>query len=299
MQESILRFFSEIASQPLDVLVELITMLGEQYFFIMIIAYLYWNVSKKSGFTMASVFLFSAVVNNGLKILVRAPRPFETLDFIAGKRVETATGYSFPSGHTQGAATFFTTAAVLIRRRAFTVLAALIMIAVAVSRIYLGVHWPLDTAAGLLLGVLLGWAGCRLVERLWERQALLKRVYLGVTLFLLLVMAGLLLLQTPGAGKMVKIADFFKVSGTFIGAVGGFLLQERRFPFGVSQDAGRKAVRYALGLIGTVLLMQGLKALFPVHPLSDAVRYAAVGGWLTSFFPWIGLKTGLFQRADA
>jgi undecaprenyl-diphosphatase len=44
-------------------------------------------------------------------------------------------------------------------------------VAIAYSRIYVGVHWLKDVAAGMLLGLASGWAGARLALRCWRRRA--------------------------------------------------------------------------------------------------------------------------------
>jgi undecaprenyl-diphosphatase len=101
-----------------------------------------------------AVVLAQAVVDWGVKPLVGRPRPFVT-DVrvrVVGYQPPTA---SFPSGH---AASSFAAATVLAfalsRRRALITwgLAA----AMAISRVYIGVHYPLDVAAGALVGVALG-----------------------------------------------------------------------------------------------------------------------------------------------
>ena len=101
-----------------------------------------------------AVVLAQGAVDWGVKPLVGRPRPF-----VADARVRVV-GYqpptaSFPSGH---AASSFAAATVLAfalsRRRALVtwILAA----AVAISRVYIGVHYPLDVAAGALVGAALG-----------------------------------------------------------------------------------------------------------------------------------------------
>ena len=101
-----------------------------------------------------AVFLAQAFVDWTVKPLIARPRPFvaDTRARVVGYHPET---YSFPSGHTT---TSFAAATVLAfaitrRRAAFTWALAS---AVAVSRIYIGVHYPLDVGVGVLIGVLIG-----------------------------------------------------------------------------------------------------------------------------------------------
>ena len=63
-------------------------------------------------------------------------------------RVETATGYSFPSGHTQTATTFWTSLAVQLKKKKWVyVLAVVMAVGAGISRLYLAVHWPMSSCS--------------------------------------------------------------------------------------------------------------------------------------------------------
>ncbi|ERJ57408.1 hypothetical protein M472_01375 [Sphingobacterium paucimobilis HER1398] len=92
----------------------------------------------------------TAVVNYGLKQIFKRARPFRKYNnFVA---VTQASGYSFPSGHTSSA---FSTAVSLSQSypKWYVIAPSLVWSSsVAYSRMYLGVHYPSDIAAGALLG---------------------------------------------------------------------------------------------------------------------------------------------------
>jgi undecaprenyl-diphosphatase len=298
MQERILIYFQEMASPLLDVTAEAVTMLGEQYFYIGLIAYIFWNISKRAGLSLSLAYLFSALTNAGIKLSVRSERPFEVLSFIEGKRIHTATGYSFPSGHTQGAAGFLTAAALILRKGWFTAAAVLIMLLVAVSRVYLGVHWPVDVLFGLVFGVLAGGAVFILITRLFDRRRLFETVLLFLVIAIAAATTLLLILDAAGLLGSLKISDVFKIAGTSVGAVGGYLLEEHFACFSTAGGTGKKIIRFLLGLAGTIAVLVGLKLMLPEGNGFNTFRYLLTGMWLTFFFPWTGIRTGLFDRDD-
>ncbi len=97
------------------------------------------------------------LISGGVKLLVSRPRP-------PVEHLQAVTGSSFPSGHaTQASAFWFSLVFAMPAAgaspkltRVATGLALLIVLAVAASRLYLGVHYPSDVVAGMLLGA--GWA---------------------------------------------------------------------------------------------------------------------------------------------
>jgi undecaprenyl-diphosphatase len=104
-----------------------------------------------------------SLINGGLKLLVRRDRP-PTVILDPEPLMQVPTTSSFPSGHS---ASSFACAYVLSRFAPrltvfFYVLAALI----AFSRVYVGVHYPLDVLAGAALGTLLAIALLRLLRAL-------------------------------------------------------------------------------------------------------------------------------------
>lgn len=103
------------------------------------------------------------------KAIVARPRP-------AIEHLSHLTSLSFPSEHTAQAAAIYLTIAILLSqglrrgwRELVIVLAVLLALAVAWSRVYLGVHYPTDVTAGLLLG----WSWALLVFH-WARPKLLQ-----------------------------------------------------------------------------------------------------------------------------
>jgi undecaprenyl-diphosphatase len=110
-------------------------------------------------FAVLAVAASDQCVSSGIKPLVERARPF---DVVAGTRkLVGAHDFSFPSGH---AANTFAAATFLAMRFPRMLFLFVIPLIVSYSRVYVGVHYPLDVVAGGLIGILVG-AFFVLVER--------------------------------------------------------------------------------------------------------------------------------------
>ena len=142
---SFLWFLSDLRTPAGDFFFQQITYLGQEIFVVAVICWLYWCVSKKSAYILGFSYFLSGLLIQALKITFRVPRPWK-LDS-SFKAVESAlpeaTGYSFPSGHTQSITALFGTLALSARKKWQTVLCFVIIFLVGFSRMYLGVHTPL------------------------------------------------------------------------------------------------------------------------------------------------------------
>ncbi|MBQ4596524.1 MAG: phosphatase PAP2 family protein [Firmicutes bacterium] len=111
--------------------------------------------------------LFVSLANKGIKAIVMRPRPDQAMFLIEQG------GWSFPSGHSITSMFFYGMAIWLIRRNVtdpgladiLTVLLAIPMLLIGVSRVYLGVHYPTDVLAGWCLGVLVIAAIAEIIKR--------------------------------------------------------------------------------------------------------------------------------------
>ncbi len=133
------------------------TFLGELPTAFVVMAAIYWCFSKEYGTYMMMGWSGNRLVNGVLKVTACAYRPWirDARIIPYGNSMTTATGYSFPSGHTMNAASVFGGAA--FRKelpKALRILPVVIMLLVAFSRNFLGVHTPQDTLVGVAAGML-------------------------------------------------------------------------------------------------------------------------------------------------
>lgn len=155
----ILRAIAEIRNPVFDAFFSLITKMGEEIFFLAVAIIFFWCVNKREGYFVLITGLFGTVLNQGAKLLFRIPRPWvydPTFEVVGDAKV-AATGYSFPSGHTQNVAGTLGSIAAYKSTKKKTVVCTVLILLVAFSRMYLGVHTLLDVVVSLIfaLGLIL------------------------------------------------------------------------------------------------------------------------------------------------
>ena len=131
---------------------------------IIVSLYMFIRHNFKAGIWSASTLVIGNLINVLAKNLIQRPRPSDKLVAIGG--------YSFPSGHTFGTALFIFFVVFLIvpqikdvtLRRILTFLGFLWILIIALTRVYLHVHYPTDTIASILL-VLFLWESSLIIWR--------------------------------------------------------------------------------------------------------------------------------------
>lgn len=170
--ESVLLWIQETVRQPwLDPVVKGFTTLGNAgiLWIVLSIAMLFWRPTRRAGLLAGCALLFSLLFTNlGLKLLFTRPRPYTVVEGLI-PLLTSGDPNSFPSGHTSAAfAAGLVWAGTLPKgwMRRTAVVQAILM---ALSRLYVGVHYPSDVAAGALVGTVCAllalWLG-----RLWQRR---------------------------------------------------------------------------------------------------------------------------------
>ena len=122
-------------------------------FLVMAPVFVYWAVDKKKGLYALACFCLCGAVNSLVKLTACVYRPWirDPRVVPAGDAIRTATGYSFPSGHTAIAGGVYGGLAVAFRRLRWLAVPCWVLLALtAFSRNYLGVHTPQDVLAALL-----------------------------------------------------------------------------------------------------------------------------------------------------
>ncbi len=248
----------------LDLFFQGVTMIGEETFYILAFCMIYWCYDKNVGKELGLTFLLGSVFNAGIKELFHLPRPIGTKG-IRSLRVETATGYSFPSGHTQSTTTFFYFWILKVKKTWFRVLAWILILMVGFSRLYLGVHWPKDVLGGIVFAIISVHFG-----RQFFREVTTLKVVFSVAI------VNLLCLFFHSEGYVVGAA-------LFSSAMIGFYLESKIVNFENQKIFRWKTLRLILGLVVLLSIKEGVKIILPDLLVIDYFRYFLIGIWVTLF----------------
>lgn len=228
-----------------------------------VIAVIYWCVNKRAATYVALNIATGSMVNQALKNTFCVYRPWirDPRVIPAGEAIHNATGYSFPSGHTQVASCEFLSVAVWQRKRKWVVaICSFLTLLVMFTRVYLGVHTPQDVLVSLAVSLavifvnakVLGWVDDGKNRDVWFTAV---GVALGVA-FLCYGVFKQYPVDYDATGNLLvdpaeMIEDCYKAAGCVFGFFIGWLLERRFVSFDV---VGRPTVRVIRGAVGAVLL---------------------------------------------
>ena len=288
-----------------------ITSLGEEEFYLILLPLTYWCWNKQVGKFLGYVFLVANGVNGMGKHLLRGPRPF-WLD--SSLMLREAGGYGVPSGHTQLTTVIYGFLAGWFKRAWIFALAAFLVVAMALSRVYLGVHFVHDVVAGFLIGLIIlisffVWRQARLAQ--FNKLSLGRKLFWMVVIpvvMLAVYVVGLLFIGEAdtavswaayiSAAELESLEGMAVAFGSLLGFGIGMHLEASRVRFQVDGPIWQRAVRFLLGLAVTVAIWLGLRVVFPSDPLWLALplrvlRYFLATIWMSYFAPATFVKLKL------
>lgn len=278
-----------------------LSLFGEQLLMVALLGFLYWGLDKKFGKYLGLNLIMANVWNPMLKNIFLRRRPYFDNEGIQILRVVepkadiydiAAQGYSFPSGHSAGAAAVYGSLARYTKKKWLIVLAFLLPFLTGFSRIAVGAHYPTDVLCGWLLGA----AAVFLIPLLREKIPN-DLCFFGV----------LLLLTVPGF-FYCRSNDYFTGMGMLVGFMAGDLFEKKYVNF----ENTRSIPRILLRVVGGAGLYFGLNTVLKL-PFSSAFldsgsfaslmvrfgRYAAVIFLVLAVYPMIFRYTDKFwHKAD-
>ena len=286
----ILRFLEGIRAPFFDTLFGLITRLGEETLVIVVVCIFFWCVYKRTAYVIGFAYFLSGLTVQGMKICFRIDRPW-VIDPAFNpipSALEHATGYSFPSGHTQSATTLFCALGAQVKHKPVKAACLLAAILVAFSRMYLGVHTLLDVSVSFLISILFIFLA---VKTLSDDSGNNKRE-LALSLFMVLFACAVIFIAMSlfynGKIEQVYLSDCLKAAGAGVGFAIGMYVERMYIKFSVSAKCiFRQILKFILGIVGVLLIKEGLKLVLGNSLAVDALRYFLITIWVTVLFPLI------------
>ena len=275
-----------------------VTHLGEETFFLALAILFYWCISKRQGYYILFTGLVGTVINQFLKILCRIPRPWIIDQNFkpVGAAIEEATGYSFPSGHTQNVAGTYGCIGRYNRQRWLKITCLVIILLVAFSRMYLGVHTPLDVTVSLGVAVALVF-GLHFIFRTEEStDKYMPWLILGslvLTVAFVIYVSLLSASSFPSDADLANLASARKNAATLIGCFIGLAVVYPIDRFYIKFDTKARwyaqVIKLAVG-VGIVLgikigLSKPLVSLFGNEYVARAVRYFLIVAFAGGVWP--------------
>ena len=275
---SLITFLQSFASAPLDAVVLLLTNLGSEDAYIVMLVITYLALSPKVGQRLGIALLMTFYINQNAKAFFDTPRPFVLEPSLARSEAakETALGAAFPSGHAQGAATFWFLAAYYVNRRWFGILATALVLIIGLSRVYLGVHFPIDIVGGVLLGIGV------LIAALWAFE---------VALSMSAIPTWLVCLVGIGVPLLFHLLYPTVDSDFILGAMAAFITGPFLFDYHLPEKTWQRFTVASLGVVLVFALLLGSSDLLSEtvkrNPLGGFVRYLVLGYMGTILTPWL------------
>lgn len=280
---SLLYWLESIRTPFLDTFFSTITHLGNETALLAVAIVVFWCVSKKNGYFLLSVGFAGTIINQFLKLFFRIPRPWvkdPSFTIVESAR-EAATGYSFPSGHTQCVMATLGCPARFTKSLWLRIVCIVLILLTAISRMYLGVHTPLDVGVSLIVGALLLWKLYPAFEKSDEDLRPMLQVLVMLALLSVVFVIYMYVNRWPEDIDPHNMASGLKNSWQMLGCCWGmlvaFIVEKRSVNFETAAPWWAQILKAGIGLALVLALKAGLKPVLNLvffgHVAATAPRY--------------------------
>ncbi len=262
-------FLQSFSSPTLDKIFLIFSYLGNELIFMAVVAAIYLCIDKEKGLHLAIGLFSSFTLNSGIKDFLKIPRPFEYNDMLRRIDLTMSPGYSFPSAHAQMSSSM--AAGITHYYRKFSIFCWILALLISISRLYLGVHTPIDICAGFVLGSLWTLFSIHLSQKLIERKKYLLLLYL-IPCYLFYMWH--------------RDENLLKLTAVFTSFLIGYLIEDTYLHYNVSLKL-HVGFKMILLLVGCAAIKIPLKLLLPDMPICIYLSYFLLGIWISLFCPWL------------
>ncbi len=309
----LIQWLQTFRSTFMDYFFQFWTLFGEELIIIGILGFLYWCYDKKIGESVGITVFLSLVLNSVIKVIVARPRPFLVDDTITNVRPQTSEGFAFPSGHTQGAATTFGSLAIWVKKRWITILSMIIILFVAISRMYLGVHYLTDVIVGAVLGLTIAYGMYLYFKKNQDSTKLYNSIlYSSVSVFvgfyIYFVFTAKATIEESNAIILYNnLEGIAKMLGSIVGFVFGIKFEKKYINFSNHRYIGKNLIRFILGVSLVMVVRLLFKAIFsaivdPAYLLEGELLQSSIAilfdflRYFVMVFVGIGVYPLLFKK---
>ena len=282
-----LYFLEGIRNAFLDFFFSVITLGGEETAFLAIGMIIFWCVNKYQGYYLLCTGFLGTITNQFLKMVFRVPRPWVIdPDFtIVESAREAATGYSFPSGHTQSSVGLFGGLARANKNRTVRIIGIALCVLVPLSRMYLGVHTPADVGVSIVIATALIFLGYPLFEKARKSPKLMYIIFGALSLVCIGALCFFFLYPFPdevySEANISNLESAKKNGITLLGSIAGlvvvYTVDRKYMNFDTKAPLVGQILKCLLGIGVVLLVKEGLKvplnALIPNALVSRGIRY--------------------------
>lgn len=282
----ILYFLESIRTPVGDTFFSIITQLGEETFFILFGLIFFWCINKKEGYYLLTVGFIGTILNQFLKLWFRIPRPWvKDPDFQpVGAAIKEATGYSFPSGHTQSSVGVFGAIARWHSMKLVRIICILLCILVPFSRLYLGVHTLLDVSVSMLIALILIFGIYPMIHKAGDNPKTMRILFAAMIIMAVLMVIFVSLYPFPADIDIENLAhgtkNAYKMLGCTLGIFIAYEIDVRYINFDTKATLPAQVLKLIIGLIPLLLIKEGMRAplalIFGESYLADGVRYLLI-----------------------
>lgn len=286
MEIGIIKGIQIIRNGFFDQLFNIITQLGDLYFFILVLVLIYWLFDKKNAFYLMFAFIMSAAINQVLKLVIKRPRPYVE-DPSVGVAPLTS-GYSMPSGHAQNTGVLATTFKSLFNKKWLNIASLILLILVPFTRVYLGQHYLTDVLVGLILGIGITILTFKVLKRYDNIHE-----YIGVTVAAILFVGVVIFSFIPNSLAYEDMKLIYVAVGGMSGFMLGYFTELKVLNYKVTNNNIHRLYRLLVGGVLVAAVYLGLSAILPKNNLYlDFIRYfaTALAGTIVSVYAFRLLK---------
>lgn len=278
-----LKWLEGIRIPFLDGFFSVITHLGEETVFIVLGLIFFWCINKKEGYYLLSIGFIGTILNQFLKLLFRIPRPWvidKEFTIVESARAE-ATGYSFPSGHTQSSVGIFGGLALWNKSWWVRGICILLCLLVPFSRLYLGVHTLLDVGVSVGIALVLIFVLYPIIRWSSRKPNFLRALLLIMLSISIAYLIFVLFYKFPENVDLNNLnngtKNAYKMIGCTLGIYIAYETDKRYINFKTRAKPLAQILKLVLGLIPILAIKEGLRLplnlIFDGSFIADGLRY--------------------------